>query len=683
MRKFALQLSICLTIFLTFQTIAHAAGVIDRTFGTNGTLATGIGGINGFFGDVVFQTDGKFIALGSYYDNSMVIARFNKNGSLDTSFGTNGIVNFPLSSVSTFDAELQSDGKIVVVGSVPVGNSRDFLVIRFNSNGTIDATFGNGGISTINQGVFDEFYAMAIQSDGKILAAGRTSDGGSRGAVIRFNANGSLDTTFADQGLFYYSFPTTSTTSYNGFYDLKILPNNRILVGATSFSSVNDNSFSNYFLLMLDGSGHIFTGFGTQGIATGGRNWYNGANDRINFEILPSGRIFVASIGGIYVLNQNGSLYKKLPFEGEKTTLFPDGRILVSSLFNDGLPNFSRIGNIKLYTEDHFIGKAANLPDGTAYALSDGKILLTGRDNSYNLTLTRLNLITSQGTRIADFDRDDKTDLAVYKAGYDGFSVRLSSTGYPFTTQERMTKIVPELFETRTPEGIIRRDAVLFWDNGVPFNVNPPRYAYFNQLGAFIYFGVWGLPDDKPVGGDYNGDASTDPTVFRPSSGDWYSMPDGNHPYRVFHWGANGDKPVPADYDYDGITDYAVYRPSTGTWWVHRSGDDSYFTLQFGVATDIPLTGDFDGDGKADFTVYRPSEGTWYQYLTTEGFRVVQFGLPTDIPAPGDYDGDGRHDLAFYRNGFWYLLQSTDGLRVMEWGSPMTWDIPVSVRYDQ
>ncbi len=434
---------------------------------------------------------------------------------------------------------------------------------------------------------------------------------------------------------------------------------------------------------MLDSGGHIFPDFGMQGIATGGRGWYNGFNDRINFEILPSGRIFVAFIGGIYVLNQGGSIHKQLPFEGEKTNVFPDGRILVTSQFNDGLPTFSRIGNIKLYSEENFIGKAANLPDSTAYTMPDGKILFAGRNSSNNLTLTRLNLITSQGTRIADFDRDDKTDLAVFKTGYDGFSARRSSNGTPYTAQEVLTKIIPEFFETTNPQGVIRRDAVIFWDNGSRFNVNPPRYAYFNEQGVYSYFGVWGLRDDMAVGGDFNGDASTDLTVFRLSNGVWYSMIGDNGTYRFFHWGTNGDKPVPADYDYDGITDYAIYRPSTGTWWVHRSADDTYFTIPFGVASDIPLTGDFDGDGRADFTVYRPSEGTWYQYLTTEGFRVVQFGLSTDIPVPGDYDGDGRHDLAVYRDGFWYLLQSTEGFSVVSWGSPQTGDIPVSVRYDQ
>ena len=75
------------------------------------------------------------------------------------------------------------------------------------------------------------FNSVAIQPDGKIVAAGSTSDGGNRGAVIRLNPNGSVDTTFANGGTFFYSFPNAA--EYNGFHEIKILANGRILLGAT------------------------------------------------------------------------------------------------------------------------------------------------------------------------------------------------------------------------------------------------------------------------------------------------------------------------------------------------------------------------------------------------------------------------------------------------------------------
>ena len=676
-RVSTLKLTIAFLICAVLQTSADAAGVVDRAFGTNGTVTTAIP-INPSNGDVVFLPDGKFIVIGASL-NSIRLIRFNENGSLDTSFGDNGTVVFPFFGVAINAAELQSDGKIVVVGSASVNGSVDFFIARFNSNGSIDSTFGSGGVATVNQGSFDFFTSLAIQPDGKIVAAGNTSDGGRRGAVIRFNSNGTIDMTFANEGLFYYSFPTTPITRYAGFYDIKVLPNGRILTAATFSRSFPNEAFSGYFLLMLDADGSIYPDFGSQGIASGGRNGNSGSDERINFEILPNGRIFVAFIGGIRVLNQNGSLYKQLPFEGIKTTIFPDGRVLVygeSSFF------FSRVGHIKLYSGENFIGKAKNVLNGVAYAQPNGKILIAGLDSTSNrLVLSRLNLITSQGTRIADYNRDDKTDFGVFKPSNGTLSYRfLTSDGEQFNMSLLATEIIPEFSEYTDANGFIRRDSIVHWRRGT-LGVSGSAYEELTRARDVIFNQPWGFADDIPTGGDFNGDALTDLTVFRPSNGVWYSIRGENNQVSAVQWGTNGDKPVPADYDYDGKTDYAVYRPSTGTWWIRRSSDGTSFGVRFGNASDIPLTGDYDGDGRADFVVFRPSDGVWYQLLTTDGFRAIQFGFGTDIPVPGDFDGDGRHDIAVFRQGIWYLLQSTEGFKAVRWG--MSGDAPVSVRYDE
>ncbi len=180
---------------------------------------------------------------------------------------------------------------------------------------------------------------------------------------------------------------------------------------------------------------------------------------------------------------------------------------------------------------------------------------------------------------------------------------------------------------------------------------------------------------------NFDGDTRSEFSVFRPSTGTWYSLNSSNGAFVATQFGQNGDIIVPGDYDGDGKTDNAVYRPSTGAWYVLRS-TAGFTAIGFGTTGDIPAQGDFDGDGKTDFAVFRPSTGTWYLYQTTLGFAVVQFGASGDKPVPGDYDADGKTDVAVYRpsTGTWYTLRSTLGFAATQFG--VAEDKPVPADYD-
>jgi hypothetical protein len=194
----------------------------------------------------------------------------------------------------------------------------------------------------------------------------------------------------------------------------------------------------------------------------------------------------------------------------------------------------------------------------------------------------------------------------------------------------------------------------------------------------------WGAPTDLPVLGDFDGDGKSDFAVFRPSTGFWYIKRSSDQQIESHQWGAASDLPVVGDFDGDGKTDLAVYRPATGYWYIIRSSDNVTVAKQFGEAADIPVLGDFDGDGKSDVAVYRPSNGYWYITQSSNNAVVAQqWGAASDIPVSADYDGDGKTDIAVYRpsTGYWYIIQSSDGQVVAkQWGQ--SGDVPVARDYD-
>jgi hypothetical protein len=198
----------------------------------------------------------------------------------------------------------------------------------------------------------------------------------------------------------------------------------------------------------------------------------------------------------------------------------------------------------------------------------------------------------------------------------------------------------------------------------------------------------WGDCNDLVVTGDYDGDGKSDIGVFRPSDGVWYILTSSTPgSYQSVRWGLFDDVPVPGDYDGDGKTDIAVFRPILGIWYILKSGTPgSYTSVFWGLSDDVPAPGDYDGDGKTDIAVWRRSEGVWYILSSgTPGTYIgTQWGLSDDVPVPGDYDGDGKADIAVWRPslGAWYILWSgIPGTYVgAQWGLPE--DIPVAADYD-
>ncbi|MEW6348652.1 MAG: DUF4347 domain-containing protein [Thermodesulfobacteriota bacterium] len=249
----------------------NSNGSLDDEFNYGGTVTTSISTGLDEANAVAIQTDGKIVVAGDASISSkwrFAVVRYTSDGSLDPTFSGDGkLVTVLSTNDHAYGVAIQTDGKIVVAGSSYNGSNNDFSVARYNSDGTLDTTFDTDGKAITAVGSGDDFgRSVAIQSDGKILVAGYASIGTNNDfAVVRYNSDGSLDTTFDGDG----KLTTTIGTADDNAYSVVVQPDGKIVVGGSS-NNGTDNDFAvvrynpdGSLDATLDGDGRLTTAVGS------------------------------------------------------------------------------------------------------------------------------------------------------------------------------------------------------------------------------------------------------------------------------------------------------------------------------------------------------------------------------------------------------------------------------------
>jgi uncharacterized delta-60 repeat protein len=368
----------------------NAEGIVDTSFNTNGHVVFDLSGNNDAAYSVAGLSNGQIVVVGyatTSSDKDFIILKYNADGTLDSSFGNNGKVLSDFSESIDFGIQhvVLNNGKIVVA----VNSSHiNYNLMGFNSDGTLDTTFGvNGKVSTTvsNNNNNSNITILAKDLNDKIWAFGNY--------IAKYNADGSLDTSFSSDGIM-----------ENNFLDLKsatIQSDGKLLIGGMKNSKPT--------IVRLQNDGNLDTQFGNNGYYINSqRNEYAVANLKIDNN---GNIIFVINDGSntfLYKININGIINSTFGGIGYVTTnvnsldfknidLLSDGRIILGyygSYFkrylNNGLldPSFSEDGQI-----NHSFPNAISYTNKVV-AQPDGKTIVTYTNelnSNQNIVVTRLN----------------------------------------------------------------------------------------------------------------------------------------------------------------------------------------------------------------------------------------------------------------------------------------------------
>jgi uncharacterized delta-60 repeat protein len=643
-------------------TASTAYVVLDASFGGVGFRTEAFGSQRSLASAMVLQPDGKIVVAGTANFGAFGLMRFNADGSLDTSFDGDGKVTTQLSSAGSEATSLVAlpDGKLLAGGISRASNGTgQFALVRYNANGSIDTSFGSGGIVTTLVGPRSaSLFALAVRPDGRILAGGTATNEQLNGdfALVSYNADGSLDTTFDGDGKLTTEFFTGSDDVVNA---IALMSDGKVVAGGSAFRPGYDCVLARYnsdgsLDTSFDGDGKVVTDISPTGL-----NAVNALAVQPDGKIVAAGPATNRNIGNneaaVVRYNVDGSLDNSFAGDGIATIglplaeqdtvysrtlhLLPGGRILYAGRASRTLAVFRINSDGSLDKSFDRDGRAsAILKDFSQVSASDlaldaqGRIVTAGTFRTFSAASERFGVARFEigvETPLAnpfDLSGDGRADLTVFRPSNITWYTQ-SSTGFALREFGAPgDRITPADFDK---DGIT--DIAVFRPSTGVWYILGSAEQTFNTI-------PFGENGDLPVVSDLTGDGAAELALFRPSDSSWRitSMKNVLPLHEVVFFGSSGDLPVTGDFDGDGADDIAVYRPADNIWQVRKLGGVVSF-VAWGQAGDLRVPADYDGDGRSDVAVYRPSEGMWYLLNSTEGMYFRHFGENGDVPIPSAY----------------------------------------------
>lgn len=349
------RLTLLIVLLATFSSSGYSQPELDTTFNLTGKQTTDVApGFDGGAG-VIVQPDNKILVFGTAGSGvapAFGLVRYNEDGSLDGSFGIGGIV------VTDFDtgfgndiasgAALQSDGKIVLVGVVDFNaNQGSFTVVRYNTDGTLDNSFGSGGkvVHNIETNAYDGASKVAIQPDGKIVVVGHFIISGSiqRELLVRYNTDGSLDGSFGTGGIVRTSMGSGEGGGNRGLA-ITLQSDGKIITTGTT-RVVGSSTFWDACIVRYNSNGSPDNSFNSIGRRT--IELSNGSDSFNAVAVQTDGKIVAAGFSGVQTpeftlvrLNSNGSLDSTFDTDGiavsglngelNGLTISPGGKLVIA-----------------------------------------------------------------------------------------------------------------------------------------------------------------------------------------------------------------------------------------------------------------------------------------------------------------------------------------------------------------
>lgn len=363
----------------------NSDGTYDNSFGTNGIFTFGLNYETGSYQCLV-KSNGKILVAGYTTDNggngtAMLVLQLNSDGTLDNAFGNAGVSYFDIGPREdmAYGLALQSDDKIVVCGTTVDTTTVEYnnvpIVVRFNTNGTVDNSFGTNGIARIPTTYAEnDFVAIGVQPNGKIVAAGHIANGllWFSALIARFNTDGTLDTGFGNNGIVNKNVNNVD----DEFFDMQLITPQCDIV-LTGFSVTQSDLYYHLLAMKYDSTGTPVASFGNNGTVVLGTESMN-VGDALFLQ--DDGKILIAGgAGEAPPGNQDWGLWR-LNADGSTDNGFGyNGRIMLD--FNgqaDEALGIARQSDDKIV----LAGKSRNTDVDLAIARYDDKLAYTSTVNT-------------------------------------------------------------------------------------------------------------------------------------------------------------------------------------------------------------------------------------------------------------------------------------------------------------